>query len=127
MPLWQDKLFIGLAQDRERRHGLLPDPDRTRGGGRHAGHRVSLLLFGPLDVSFGRSMTDIALIRPSLDWLPVYGDALERGWSPNTDQDVSREQLLQLRRNPERFPPRSLQQPDGPAAGRAGGAAPAGA
>ena len=48
-------------------------------------------------------MTDIALLRPSLDRLPEYEDALERGWSPNTDQDVSREQLLQLRRNPARF------------------------
>ncbi|WP_262298841.1 GNAT family N-acetyltransferase [Microvirga sesbaniae] len=48
-------------------------------------------------------MTDISLIPPSLDWLPFYADALERGWSPNTDQDVSREQLLQLRRDPERF------------------------
>jgi len=48
-------------------------------------------------------MTDIALVRPSLNWLPFYADALARGWSPNTDQDVSREQLLQLRRNPERF------------------------
>jgi predicted acetyltransferase len=48
-------------------------------------------------------MTDIALLRPSLSWLPAYEDALARGWSPNTDQDVSREQLWQLRRNPERF------------------------
>jgi predicted acetyltransferase len=48
-------------------------------------------------------MTDIALLRPSLARLPEYEDALERGWSPNTDQDVSREQLLQLRRNPARF------------------------
>ncbi len=48
-------------------------------------------------------MTGITLIRPSLDWLPAYEHALARGWSPNTDQDVSGEQLLQLRRNPERF------------------------
>jgi predicted acetyltransferase len=48
-------------------------------------------------------MTDITLIRPSLDWLPFYARALEQGWSPNTDQDVSREQLLQFRRAPERF------------------------
>jgi predicted acetyltransferase len=45
----------------------------------------------------------IALIRPNLDWLPAYEHALAQGWSPNTDQDVSREQLGQLRRNPERF------------------------
>lgn len=48
-------------------------------------------------------MTAITLIRPNIDWLSAYEDALARGWSPNTDQDVSREQLLQLRRNPERF------------------------
>lgn len=45
----------------------------------------------------------ITLLRPSLAWLPAYEDALARGWSPNTDQDVSREQLRQLRRNPARF------------------------
>ncbi|WP_210493683.1 GNAT family N-acetyltransferase [Microvirga antarctica] len=45
----------------------------------------------------------ITLLRPSLDWLPAYEDALVAGWSPNTDQDVSRDQLLQLRRNPRRF------------------------
>jgi predicted acetyltransferase len=48
-------------------------------------------------------MTDITLISPGLDWLPFYARALEQGWSPNTDQDVSREQLLQLRRDPKRF------------------------
>ncbi len=37
MPMWQDRLFIGLAKKRQRRHGLLPDPDRPRGGSRHAG------------------------------------------------------------------------------------------
>ncbi|MGO4572176.1 GNAT family N-acetyltransferase [Microvirga sp. 2TAF3] len=47
--------------------------------------------------------TTIALIRPSLDWLPAYEHALAQGWSPNTDQDVSREQLEQLRRGPEQF------------------------
>jgi len=48
-------------------------------------------------------MTSITLLRPSLAWLSQYEEALARGWSPNTDQDVSREQLRQLRRNPERF------------------------
>ncbi len=48
-------------------------------------------------------MTAITLIRPSMDWLPAYEHALAHGWSPNTDQDVSREQLLQLRANPARF------------------------
>ena len=41
MPRWQDRLFIGLAQIGERRHRLLPDPDRAGGRGRHAGHGVS--------------------------------------------------------------------------------------
>ena len=45
----------------------------------------------------------ITLLRPSLDWLPAYEDALVRGWSPNTEQDVSAEQLRHLRRDPERF------------------------
>ncbi len=48
-------------------------------------------------------MTRIALISPNLVWLPAYEHALGKGWSPNTDQDVSRDQLKQLRRNPERF------------------------
>ena len=38
MPLWQDQLFIALAKIGDRRHGLLPDPDRPGGRGRHAGH-----------------------------------------------------------------------------------------
>jgi predicted acetyltransferase len=48
-------------------------------------------------------MTTIALIHPTLDWLPAYEEALARGWSPRSDRDVSRKQLWQLRRNPERF------------------------
>ena len=48
-------------------------------------------------------MNKITLLPPSLDWLPAYEHALVQGWSPNTDQDVSREQLMQLRSNPERF------------------------
>ncbi len=48
-------------------------------------------------------MSSIALIDPSLEWLPAYEQALARGWSPNTEQDVSREQLLHLRRNPGQF------------------------
>ena len=38
MPRWQDRLFIGLAKIGQRRHRLLPDPDRAGGGGRHPGH-----------------------------------------------------------------------------------------
>ena len=41
MPRWQDRLFIGLAKIGERRHRLLPDPDRAGGGGRHPGHGLS--------------------------------------------------------------------------------------
>ena len=41
MPLWQDKLFISLAKSAERRHRLLPDPDRARGGGRNPGDGLS--------------------------------------------------------------------------------------
>jgi predicted acetyltransferase len=48
-------------------------------------------------------MTTISLILPNLDDLPGYEHALAQGWSPNTDQDVSREQLEQLRRDPARF------------------------
>ena len=43
MPRWQDHLFIALAKIGERRHGLLPDPDRAGGRGRHAGHGVTPL------------------------------------------------------------------------------------
>lgn len=45
----------------------------------------------------------VALIRPSLDWLPAYEHALAQGWSPDTTQDVSRTQLARLREGPERF------------------------
>jgi hypothetical protein len=38
MPMWQDKLFIKPDQERDGRHELLPDPDRPRRRGRHAGH-----------------------------------------------------------------------------------------
>ncbi|HZH09139.1 MAG TPA: GNAT family N-acetyltransferase [Microvirga sp.] len=45
----------------------------------------------------------ITLLRPSLDWLPAYRRALERGWSPSSDRNNGLEQLLALRANPERF------------------------
>jgi Predicted acetyltransferase len=48
-------------------------------------------------------MTTITLIRPNLDDLPGYEHALAQGWSPDTVQDVSREQLERLRRDPARF------------------------
>ena len=43
MPLWQDHLFIALAKIGQRRHRLLPDPDRPGGGGRHAGDGVRFI------------------------------------------------------------------------------------
>ncbi|MEZ0169268.1 GNAT family N-acetyltransferase [Microvirga sp. TS319] len=45
----------------------------------------------------------IALLRPSLAWLPAYEQALARGWSPNSDHDNGREQLAALRADPARF------------------------
>lgn len=48
-------------------------------------------------------MTFLSLIRPNLEDLPGYEHALAQGWSPNTDQDVSREQLERLRQDPVRF------------------------
>ncbi len=46
---------------------------------------------------------DLRLILPSLDKLPQYGAALAAGWSPDTERDVSAEQLAALRRDPEGF------------------------
>ena len=40
MPRWQDRLYIGLGQIGERRHRLLPDPDRARGRGWYPGDGV---------------------------------------------------------------------------------------
>jgi len=45
----------------------------------------------------------LRLIVPSLDGLAQYAAALERGWSPDTTQDVSAEQLAALRRDPDAF------------------------
>jgi predicted acetyltransferase len=45
----------------------------------------------------------LRLIAPSLDKLPQYGAALAAGWSPDTERDVSGEQLAALRRNPDAF------------------------
>ena len=41
MPRWQDQLFIGLAKSAQRRHRLLPDPDRAGGGSRDPGDGLS--------------------------------------------------------------------------------------
>ncbi|MBZ6077633.1 GNAT family N-acetyltransferase [Microvirga puerhi] len=45
----------------------------------------------------------ITLIRPNLADLPGYEHALAQGWSPNTDQDVSQEQLERLRHDRAQF------------------------
>jgi predicted acetyltransferase len=45
----------------------------------------------------------LRLVAPSLDKLPQYEAALAAGWSPDTERDVSGEQLAALRRNPHAF------------------------
>ena len=43
------------------------------------------------------------LVEPSLEALPGYAAALAGGWSPDTTQDVSAEQLGAIRRDPTAF------------------------
>ena len=45
----------------------------------------------------------LRLLAPSLDRLPQYEAALAAGWSPDTERNVSGEQLAALRRNPHAF------------------------
>jgi len=45
----------------------------------------------------------LRLLAPSLQHLPGYVAALAAGWSPDTTQDVSAEQLAAIRRNPAGF------------------------
>jgi predicted acetyltransferase len=45
----------------------------------------------------------LRLLAPSLQRLPGYVAALAAGWSPDTTQDVSAEQLAAIRRDPARF------------------------
>lgn len=45
----------------------------------------------------------ISLLRPCLEWLPAYEQALVQGWSPSTDHNNGPEQLRALRADPERF------------------------
>jgi predicted acetyltransferase len=45
----------------------------------------------------------ITLVPPSRAWLGEFEHALAVGWSPNTEQDISREQLCELRRDPEAY------------------------
>jgi predicted acetyltransferase len=43
----------------------------------------------------------LRLVPPSVEGLPGYSAALERGWSPDTTRDVSGEQLALWRRSPD--------------------------
>ena len=45
----------------------------------------------------------LRLVAPSLAGLPGYTAALAAGWSPDTTQDVSAEQLVAIRRDPAAF------------------------
>jgi predicted acetyltransferase len=43
------------------------------------------------------------LVRPSVDLVESYAEALRRGWSPNTERDVSAEELAELTADPAAF------------------------
>ena len=45
----------------------------------------------------------LRLVAPSLEWLPYYAAALAAGWSPDTERDVSAEQLAAIGRDPQDF------------------------
>ena len=45
----------------------------------------------------------LRLVEPSLERLPGYAAALAAGWSPDTTQEVSAEQLAAIRRDPAAF------------------------
>jgi predicted acetyltransferase len=45
----------------------------------------------------------LRLVAPSLELLPQYEAALAAGWSPDTERDVSAEQLAAARRDPRGF------------------------
>lgn len=45
----------------------------------------------------------LRLVAPSAERLPGYAAALEAGWSPDTERDVSAEQLDAIRRDPVAF------------------------
>jgi predicted acetyltransferase len=47
--------------------------------------------------------TSVRLVSPSRDWLGEFERALAAGWSPNTEHDISGEQLRELRRDPEGY------------------------
>ena len=113
MPLWQDKLFIGLAKMRERRDRLLPDPDRPRRRGRHPGHGLEPVAPGSaLDASFGPSMTDITLLRPSLDGCPNMRRRSPGAGRPIRIRTSAASSSGSLRRDPAPFSARPLQSAD---------------
>lgn len=49
------------------------------------------------------TIEQLRLVAPSLEGLPGYAAALAAGWSPDTTQDVSGEQLAAFRRDPAAF------------------------
>ena len=54
-------------------------------------------------MSGGFSAAALRLLEPSLALLPGYEAALAAGWSPDTERDVSAEQLAAARRDPGGF------------------------
>lgn len=62
---------------------------------------IARRLTGSAVVPMARS--PLRLVAPGLDRLPDYEAALVAGWSPDTERDVSAEQLAALRRNPGAF------------------------
>jgi predicted acetyltransferase len=48
-------------------------------------------------------LTPLALVAPSREWLREFELALAAGWSPNTEHDISAEQLRELRRDREAY------------------------
>jgi predicted acetyltransferase len=48
-------------------------------------------------------MQMLALIKPAAEHLPAYVEALQRGWSPSTHEDVTIEHLSHIERNPQLF------------------------
>ncbi len=47
------------------------------------------------------SQVGVSLAEPCRDWLPAYADALRAGWSPNTQRDVSGEELAAIAADPD--------------------------
>jgi predicted acetyltransferase len=48
-------------------------------------------------------MSGVVLIEPCRDWLGAFAAALARGWSPNSEIDVSAAQLAELQADPDGF------------------------